>query len=128
MQNSTYDPKSVQDFEKTKVQFNGQKASVVCPAGQSAHADLTLTDDHLLTGCSIILKNNIPSDEVNFQIIHPTYGVVNQFADWYAKEFDKILPYPAKIPAGLTIRVLYISKGTQDVEIYVNFDLHKVLV
>ncbi len=128
MINSTYDPCNVKDFEKTKLSFNGQKVHATCPAGQSINLDLVMTDDHLLTGAAVSLTNNIESDCIKFQVVHPTYGVVNQFIDWYAREFDKDLSYPAKLPAGLTLRVVYTSTGALPVEVYINHILHKVMI
>lgn len=129
MQGSTYNPTNVADFEKSKLVFNGQKATAICDPGGVAHADLTVSDDYLLTGSSIVFVNALPKDNVKFQILSADKStILNQFIDWYAKDFDKVLPYPAKIYAGLTIRIEYTSFGTQPVEIYVNHDLHKVMI
>lgn len=126
--NTIYNPQTVGEFEKSKLNFNGQKVSGICSAGETANLDLTLTDDCLMTGASVTLINRLPSDNIKLQIVHPTAGVLFQYIDWYAKDFDKEIPYPAKIPAGLILRLVYVSTGAQGVEIYLNYSLHKVLV
>jgi hypothetical protein len=128
MINSTYNPLSVAEFDKSKMAFNGQKVKAIVPAGTVMNIDLPLTDDHLITGAMINLDGNVPGDEIKFHIVHPVYGIVNTFINWYAADFNKEIPYPAKLPAGLIIRIAYTSTGTADVNIYANFSLHKVLV
>ena len=128
MINSTYNPMNISDLEKGKLNFNGQKIQGTCVAGGSVNVDLTLTDDHLMTGASLQLSGNNPGDSIQFQIVHPVAGVLNQFIDWYAKEFDKEMNYPAKIPAGLILRLVYNSTGASNVDIFINYSLHKVLI
>ena len=128
MQNSTFDPVTLNEFDKTKVNFNGLKAAGVCLAGQSVNVDLPLTDDHFMTGATLNVVNNTPGDHALFQIVHPLAGVVGQYIDWYVFNLSKSLTYPAKIPGGLILRVVYNSVGTQDVQIFVNYDLHKAII
>jgi hypothetical protein len=130
--NTTYSPGKLSDFEATKLNYNGQSASATVSAGQSANIDLTLADDHLLTGGWLLISGGNPGDTCTFQVVHPVVGVVNQFiTEWKmpASCFTPIMvPYPAKIYAGLTLRLVYTSHGTQDLYVAINYDLHKVLI
>ena len=128
MSGSIYNPSSVDGFDKNKLNYNGQKVSATVPFGTTQDIDLTLTDDHLLTGAQIILTGNCDLDEIQFKVVMGT-TVLNQFIDWYATNFSKDLPYPAKIPAGLTLRATYKNTcGNGTVKVRVNYFLHKVLL
>lgn len=125
--NTSFDPKSKNEMSKSNLNFNGQKMVGTIPAASIGSIDITLTDDHLLTGASLLLSGNSIDDEVKFQIVMGT-TVVNQFADWYAKDLDFQVDYPARIPAGITIRVSYKNTGTSSVKVRVNLMLHKILI
>jgi len=128
MTSSTYNPSSVDGFDKNKLNYNGQKVSAVVPGGTTQDIDLALTDDHLLTGAQVVLSGNCDLDEIKFKVVMGT-TVVNQFIDWFATNFSKDLPYPAKIPAGLTLRVTYKNSCTNAaVTVRVNYFLHKILL
>lgn len=123
-----FDPKSTSEMTKANLNFNGQKMMGTVLPGTTQNIDLTLTEDHLLTGATLILTNASSDDEVKFQIVMGT-TVVNQFIDWYAKDLDKDIGYPAKIPAGLIIRVVYKNTNTTNsVKVRVNLNLHKILL
>jgi hypothetical protein len=69
------------------------------------------------------------------QIVHTTYGVVNEFiTDYYIqedfqKQFEISNTYPAKLAAGLILRVKYVPFATLGVrDIVVNYTLHLVMV
>lgn len=135
MQGSIYDPVKTADFEKTKINFSGQSISLTCEENATSEGDLELADDYLMTGGMLLVKGGGFSDRVYVQIVHPTYGVVNEFISGYRicedmiKQFDISLNYPAKLPAGLKIRCKYVAGdavGTRDVA--VNLYLHKVLI
>jgi hypothetical protein len=127
MQNSKFDPKNLGDFEKSKLQFYGQKSHGTIPAGTTANIDYTLTEDCLLTGANIRPIGHDLHDTMKLQVVHPIYGVVKEFADWYARDIDKETKFPAKLPTGLTIRVVFTSTGSTDVEVFINWDLYMVL-
>lgn len=109
--------------------FTGMEG--VAAFGTNTNIDYVLTEERWINGVRIIAKGAAWGDYLKFQVIHPTYGVLNEFGTkWYidadnAKQGDVVVPYPAKIPAGLTIRLLYTSVGTVDVNVYANLYLHK---
>jgi hypothetical protein len=140
MQNSTYDPNKLADFEKTKLNLNGKGVygesivtDITIPV--ETHIDLLLTDDVLFTGGVLLVKGGHFEDKMSMQIVHPTYGVVNEFvtdfriAEDTQKQFEMKNEYPAKLPAGLTLRIKYVPAPIVGVrDIAGNFILHKVLV
>jgi hypothetical protein len=145
MINSNYNPSSIDSFEKTKVTANNQGAKGLALAGQSTNIDLALTDDHLLTGVNLIAKGSAFGDTVSLQIVDalgtlpnglsfPVGTILNQFAtvlnvpDDIQEKFNEDSGYPAKLYAGLTIRLIYTSVGTSDVQVAINYKLHKVLI
>lgn len=128
MTGSVYNPSSVDGFDKNKLNYNGLKISAVVPFGVTQDIDLALIDDHLLTGAQVTLTGNCDLDQMQFKVVSGT-TVVNQFIDWYATNFSKDLPYPAKIPAGLILRVTYKNTCTAgSASVRVNYFLHKVLL
>lgn len=138
--NTTFKPAKVSDFEASKLNFNGQGLIGTAIAGQSTPLDFQITDDCLLTGAILLSKNSVFGDHINLQIVDvdgllaPAGTVLNQFVtSWYLaddiqKQLDMQVAYPAKIYAGLYIRVVYISTGNNDVDLAINYTLHKVLI
>jgi len=135
MLNSGYDPVNVNDFEKSKLSFSGQGIYFECSENAEASQDLVLADDYLLTGGTLIVKGGDLHDKVYLQVIHPQAGLLSEFVSGFRvigdqqKQFDLQLPYPAKIPGGLSLRCKFVAGATVGVrDIAVNFYLHKVLV
>jgi hypothetical protein len=140
MTGSTFNPVRISDFDKTKLTFDAQGAMMTVSAGQTTNVDLTLTDDCLITGAWLVSDSNTAfGDYACLQVVdttgitgYPAGTVLSQFVtNWYVipnmdEQFD--VPYPAKIIAGLTLRLVYISTGTNNAFIAVNYKLHKVLV
>jgi hypothetical protein len=133
--NTGYDPANIKEFEKSKLNKDAKGIQVIIPAGTNRNIDLLLTDDVLMAGGTIFLaKGAVAGDKVDFQIVHPVYGVVNQFiTDWYLNpdSTSQEIPnanYPAKLFAGLTMRVVYHSVGSTDVWVAINYNKEKVLV
>ncbi len=129
MSGSTYNPQSVGDFTKDKVQFNGQKISAIASAASDTNIDFVLADDYLITGASLKAAGACVDDEVKFQVVSGT-TVVNQFIDWYVMDgVNKDLIYPAKIPATLKLRAVYKNTcASTTVKVLINYNLHKVLL
>lgn len=133
--NTTYNPEKVSDFTKSNISFLGQSVSGTANMSENKNSDITLTDDFLLTGGMLIVKNGSMGDRVSLQVVHPVMGVLNEFVkQWVVvedsqKQFDLSLDYPAKIPAGLILRCNYVADSQiLTREFAVNFYLHKVLV
>lgn len=136
--NTTYTPKRISDFEANKLNYNGQHAKGTITAGTTASFDVDLSDDHLITGAWLIVEGGTAGDTAALQVVDKTGAfsgvagtVLNQFINWAvpptcAEQFE--VAYPAKVYAGLTLRLSYTSTGTTDPFVAINFKLHKVLV
>ena len=132
--NTQYRPLRNEEFQSDQVNFNGQSVFGACEENQSVSTDLTMMDDHLLTGGNFIVKGGKFGDKVTLQVIHPVAGVVGQYVTHFGiksdvqDQFNLSLTYPAKIFTGLKLRVLYISTGEVGIrEFCINYYLHKVL-
>jgi len=137
---TTYNPAHVSEFEKTKIQFAAKGVTSTLTANTTSNIDFLADHDYLLTGMQVIIKDAAVGDRVSFQAIDttgvlgvPPGTVLQEFAtDWYVPsnsndQFDMV--YPAKIFAGLTLRVVYTSTHlTQAPFFAINYKLHKVLV
>lgn len=129
-----FDPPNSNYFDKTKMNKDAKGVSTTVIAGTTVNLDYTLTDDVLIAGgTNFLAKGAAQGDTVDFQVVHPIYGVLNQFiTNWYVNpdKTDQAVPpsnYPAKSFAGLILRVVYHSTGTTDVWVAVNYNLEKVL-
>lgn len=118
--------------------FRGTGISGSVEAGESGNVQHKLTEERYINGVRPVLKNHEFGDSMHFDIVDVDnilgYGagvVLDRFADdWYvnpdmACQGDILIDYPAKVMAGLYIRVVYHSTGTEDVEVKVNLYLHK---
>jgi hypothetical protein len=139
MIHSTFNPATVDAFDKNKMTFDAQGATSNVTAGAVANIDLPIVDDMLLTGAWFITNGGSPGDSVSFQVVDGsgvfsgTVGtVLNQFiTNWYPPsdaDIDLSMNYPAKLLAGMTLRVIYTSTGSSTVFVGINYKLHKILV
>jgi hypothetical protein len=145
MVNSTFNPSNLGEFDKGKLQANHQSVSGTANFGATTYIDLDLSDDHLFTGIEIFAKGSTWGDTVTMQVVDkigalpngmvfPVNTVLNQFGTniFLPEDVQEKLcedsHYPAKIFAGLTLRVAYTSIGPSNVQVAVNYKLHKVLV
>jgi len=134
MQNSTYNPNAESEYSKKYLQVNNIGVTGTITAGTSNNIDYTLTDDHLLIGAQILCNNSAFGDYCDVQIIHPQAGVVSQFfTNWYLgsdkqEKYNVETKFPAKLPAGLTIRLVYHSVGNVNVDVLLNLKLLKILI
>ena len=133
--NTEFNPSNVDEFSKLKLNKDAKGVAGTVAFGTTASLDLTLTDDVLIAGGTVFLaRGAAEGDKVDFQVVHPVAGVINQFiTDWYVNPDStlQVVPpsnYPAKVPAGLIFRVVYHSVGATDVWISVNYNMEKVLV
>lgn len=139
--NTSYDPRNILDFEKSKLNKSADAIFQVVDKGTTTNIDMILTDDSLLAGGSVLLAKNVKwGDYVSFEVsgVHPTLGqITTEFIKkWYLNpdKIEQILPtsnYPAKIAAGFTLRAKYYSVATEsdlNPEVAINYNLEKVLV
>lgn len=131
-------PTTYLDFSSDYLRFNSQGVSTTGIAGTTFNLDLAFTDDHLISGAWFIVSNGNQGDTCDFQIIDTTGAftgtagtVLNQFiTNWLVpptvdEQLDII--YPAKILAGMSLRLVYTSTGTSNPFVALNYKLHKVL-
>lgn len=135
MQNSTFDPASVLDFTKYKVNKYADAIEATVTAGTTSDIDYELADDMLLHGGSILMvKNAAWGDYVKLQIVHPQAGVLATFVNkWFIDDTVRAqtsptVNYPGKVVTGLKLRIKYTSTGQTDVEVKMNWNLEKVIV
>lgn len=138
-QNTNYAPTQTTQLASDQVVFAGKgvygEVNVVDIAiDNTTNIDLVLVDDMLLTGGVLMVKGGHFEDKVCMQVVHPVAGVVNEFVTDYRiaedsiKQFELNSAYPAKIPAGLTLRVKYIPFAVAGLrDIAANYYLHKIL-
>jgi hypothetical protein len=132
--NTTYDPNNTSYFDKTKLNKDAKGIAETVTAGQTKNIDFALTDDSLLAGGTVLLvKGAAQGDKIDFQVVHPVAGVLLTFVkDWYVnpdstKQDVPTAPYPAKLFAGLILRLVYYSVGETDVWVAINYNKEKVL-
>lgn len=131
-----FKPVRTADFTADKLLYNGTGVSGTAALGVITNIDYVLTSDVLITGMQLMTKGSVFGDNVSFQVIMPgtTPAVLNQFVtNWQLRDdaqqqISKELSYPAKIVAGMALRLVYSSVGAVAVKIGINYDLHTVLV
>jgi hypothetical protein len=138
--NTTYNPTNIRDFEKTKLNFDAQGVKGTLTPNTTTTLDYLLTDDCLMTGLEVIVHNGNFGDTANLQAVdttgitgYPAGTVLQQFAtNWNIASDADIqidMAYPAKIIAGLTLRVVYTSTSLLTPPfVAINYKLHKILV
>ena len=140
MINSTLKLSQLAHFASTNVNKNGQGVIFTALAGQTTNGDYKLVDDCFITGGILSTLTSTFGDSTTFQVIDIDnimgYGanvVLGQYiTNWYMRsdtqlQIDESIPYPAKIYTGLYLRVRYTSIGATDVQVIVNYRLHKAL-
>lgn len=131
--NTKYDPQHSKDFQKGLLNKDAKGQSGTVIAGSTTSFDMPLQDDMLITGGVLLSKNANQGDKVHFQIVHSTYGVIAQYVtDWFinpevVEQRTPSIEYPAKLQAGLILRLVYVSTGQNDVWVAINYDREKVL-
>lgn len=106
-------------------------------AGQTTNIDFLISQERYVNGVRVMLVNHVDGDKMNFEVVDVDnilgYGaglVLDQFGkDWYidsniCTQPDVIIPYPAKVIAGLYIRLAYVSVGVTNVTVRSNMYLH----
>jgi hypothetical protein len=132
--NTAFDPQNKNLFEKSKLNKAAEGHEFTVPAGTTQNLDITLTDDALIMDSCILIDGAAKGDNWTMQVVHPVYGVVFQGVTGWRVDFTTLhqpLPksnFPAKIFAGLKLRIVYQSVGANDVWVCMNLDKDKVLV
>jgi hypothetical protein len=140
MQNSTLKLTRVEEFASNNVNANNQALLFTAAAAQTTTGDLKLTDDCFITGAVLRTNTSAFGDYAVFQVVDVDnilgYGagtVLGQYVNkWYMRsdaqeQANENTPYPAKILAGLYLRLIYTSVGLMPVSVAINYRLHKAL-
>lgn len=106
-------------------------------AGVTSNIDCLISEERYITGLQIILQNQVFGDTMTLQVVDVNnilgYGagaVLDEFGKNWNVSPDTACqgiienPYPAKIAAGLYIRVVYTSTGQTNIKVGLNFFLH----
>lgn len=133
MQNSTFDPQNIYDYQKAKLNKDAKGVSGTATAGQTTNLDLTLTDDSLITGGNLICVGQAQGDYCHLQVVYGGTVISQYVTDWFidpnnSVQKTPIVYYPAKLPTGFTLRLVYVSTGQNNVWIALNYDKEKVIV
>lgn len=138
---TTYTPTRNDDFDSKSLQFNATGNHGTAAHGTATNIDFLVSQDMIMTGGTLILKGQCFGDTVDQQVVdvdgvyYPAGTVLRQFVtDWNVADDVQIqggivvAGYPAKILSGLYIRLIYHSTCGTDVNVAVNYLLHKVLL
>ena len=129
---TSFDPRNSNDFEKSKLFKNAKGAVGTIPAGTIGTVDLALADDCLIMGGFLLVQGAVWGDKVDFQVVMGTTVLAEFIQDWYidptvCNQSTPGANYPAKLPAGATLRLEYYSTGSSPVNVAVNYNMEKVL-
>jgi hypothetical protein len=99
-----------------------------CLANDDTEIDYTVPADRLIDGAEYLLSGGQLGDYVDFEVRHPSLGLLDPFCTrWYVKDGHAIYKlYPAYIPAGLVIRVVYHNTGANPAKFALNLFLHAI--
>jgi hypothetical protein len=133
-----FNPLNISQFDKTLLNKCAQGVLGAAAPNTTTNFDLTLSDDMIIAGGHALLVQGATwGDYCEFQVILPVGlggGVANEFIQsWYMDPsvIQQPLPpsnYPAKIPAGFTLRVVYHSVApVTGANLAINYNLEKVL-
>lgn len=132
--NTEFDPKNVNDYEKTKLNKDAEGVNGTITAGTTEYIDLTLSDDVVMAGGDVLLVwDSAKGDTIDFQIIFDN-SVLSQFiTDWNidnttVKQTTPTTEIPGKIFTGSILRLIYHSTGQNDVYVAINYNKDKVLI
>lgn len=141
MQGSKYAPIRASDYgsKDLNADFRGEQFSVT--KGTNVNCDHKILDDSLIDGGEIIATNVVQGDKISCQVIDidNIFGmganfILGQFVtDWFLvpgsiSKWNFTINYPAKVFAGLYLRIIYKSTGVDsDVWLAVNYKTHRIL-
>lgn len=141
MNNSQYSPTSKEQYSSKDLNTDFRGAKYTATANAATNCDFQVSDDFILDGLVLDVVDPTLGDKVTFQVIDKDnilgYGanvVLKQFGtDIYVspgivRQVDHSSPYPAKIYAGLYLRLIYtsVSESTAPT-VLVRYKLHKIL-
>ncbi len=138
--NTQFAPTNTDQYSAKDLNASHKGTKFTAIAGQATSHDLAITDDVLIDGGVLVVLNGVIGDKITFQVVDidniKGYGantVLGQYkTDWYINpqesvQLDFTSRYPAKVFAGLYLRVVYTSTGSNNLDVIVNYKLQKVL-
>lgn len=131
--NTGFNPQNINEFEKSKLNKDALGTEFVVPAGTTQNLDIPISDDSLVMDSCILVEGAVRGDKWTMQVVHPVAGVMFQgVTNWLVDptKMQQPIPkanFPAKVFAGLILRVVFQSTGGADVWVGINLDKDKVL-
>lgn len=140
MNNSKYSPGSKSEYGAKDLNLDVKGAKYEVTANSTQDLDFLISDDCIMDGMIIDVIDHALGDKVTFQVIDKDnilgYGanvVLKQFgtdvymAPGIVRQVNAESVYPAKVFAGLYLRIKYTSVGTSNPTVLVRYNLHKIL-
>ncbi len=138
---TTFRPDKYSELGALNLLFDARGVKATASANNTTNIDMLVSDDSLITGVHLLVNNAAFGDKVTLQVVDKDNvlglgagTVLRQPAtDWYiASDVQTQLAasslYPAKIVAGLYLRVVYTSVALlTSPTVAINYHLHKVL-
>ena len=137
---STLKLNRVDIFASDNVNSNNHGIKGTAIAGQITNIELKMLDDNFITGGTLSTLNSQFGDFINLQVVDidnilglGANTILGQYCtSWYLRDdsqeqFNESTNYPAKILAGLYLRLVYHSFGSSDITVIINYRLHKAL-
>ena len=139
--NTVYKVSNRNDYSSVDLNLNYQGQIYNLYEGSPANCDFVLSDDCIIDGMKVSVIGGLYGDKISFQVIDKDnvlgYGanlVLGQFVtNWYIDpsstlQSDATAVYPAKVKAGLYLRIIYYPTAVSLVRVMiVNYKLHKIL-
>lgn len=138
--NTKFKPQSKLDYSSDNLNTNLKGVLFSANFGTDTIYDYCVSEDNLIDGASVHCINSSLGDKITFQVVDKDnilgFGentILGQYmTDWYinpniTEQLSYISEYPAKIYTGLYVRIIYTSVGSVNVDVIVNFRLHKIL-
>lgn len=104
----------------------GSSLYLLTPAQSTAYVDFVAEQNCYFWGAFVHAEVAHLQDKVKVQVVHPEYGVIKTFCDWF------VIPVltkggvqtpdgaPAELPQGIIIRYEYTNAGETDAELFIN--------
>jgi hypothetical protein len=138
--NSKYSPSSKSEYGAKDLNLDVQGVKYDITANSTQDLDFLISDDYIMDGMILDAVNHVLGDKVTFQVVDIDnvlgYGanvVLKQFgtdvymAPGLTRQVNADSVYPAKVFAGLYLRIKYTSVGETNPTLLVRYNLHKVL-
>jgi hypothetical protein len=120
-----------------EVKATGYKGTAT--SGTTSNVDFAIgAEERYTNGIKLLLKNHADEDTLGLQIVDKdnvlgygaglvlkTFGINWNVDSEKSDQGQNVFNYAAKIPAGVYVRVVYVSTGATDVKIKLNLLLHK---